>query len=1807
MNLINNRYRILKKISQNRLMSTYLVSDMMNNFQNIHLNIFNSESISESLLKFFIDEFVIFSNIIAENIVRVYDFDLVYFIDNKRTNNKQYFYTCSNYENNKTIIDLVQALQDEEILNIFIRICNVVNYLHLKGLVYGNLNINNILIDEDSENCSLKLKDIVTIYLEEYNYLGGVNKRDYFMAPELSRGVKPSKSSDIYSLGVLLLIILRRNAENNLDVKCEISNIKKQKLEDKLKENLLYHLISVIEKMVNENPDKRYDNVQEMVTDINYLIGTEYKVNKKEQIERLNFNTKVFGRKREIAEITNEYGLLNNNEKNKFILVHGDSGIGKTKFLKYIDKSLVLRKVNVYSSFSLDNPGINTNKAFIEILKKMLSESCEEIIERYQMELAKILPEIEAYKNNEEQQSLKSDKERLKLYSRIMGFIYEFVKEKNVVIVIDNLHLVSDFVFEILEYIYSRGLGGKKFMFVASYPEAECLENKKIIKFKKWVKENYDVIDINLQGLDKEDTADMVKSILGTEYIPKGLAARIYSETYGNPLLIQESLKEYFLKGLIYINEENGLWCINANEYNSVSISSSLEQFILNQINQIDDISYNVISIISIFNDSVGYETLTGFQLNVDEAKLDEVLNNLVGKGVLRKVSCEKGLYFEISNKALKNLIYNKIDELERMNKHRLAASILEKLHENEMYENKEELIYHLEEAGEKEKVVKYCMENAEKMIELNLNEAAIKSYKKALTMLPNALQERKKIELFIKIAKIYNKEGNSSLAIEYLERAADTAEENSEHIYYIDALNEIANIYSRKNETSKSLKCISKIESKLLKVEYIEGYLKAKQTEAAIYSWLEQYEKSYEICEKCIALCEDNYLSYKGILYNIIGNNYCFSAKPQEALEYYNKGMECLKRSGYIRGYLSILNNLAVIYGDYFQDNEKAIEYFNEMLEVSEKNNIVSMGIYALINLGATYSALYEYELARDYFKKGLKKATKYENEYNIFFCYANLMFLGLVTSNYSEAYEYYLLVEKEIKEYPDQGKQMDVYYQNLAELYYAFGELNKAKAFSEKALTVCEGTNILQSLEVKTLIACIDIYSKNSNKDIKETVNNIDEVIKGFDSDINKAYVLYTACIALYEKGYLQEVNQLVNTEYFKNGSVKSVRIATKEMYLRGVLGQGEEKVKFLKTALEYSKKMKDKTMQWKICDAIGDYYFSIKDYYYAVNYYFEACEIIKSLTKQIPKGFRVSYVNVFGILKPFNKILSMKKQNQYSNMDSFEDISLEIKNEKELEELFKYKDFIEILNNRYFIRSAKRIYKSVLPEEINGVKDIIKYFNEDAVKNLDIIGRYISSITLATRAMIIMDNNSMGLQVLAASNGNKEITDIEQTIRRVKDTKEAMIINKNFLQDNLEAVNDIKVAMCIPIILNGQEDHWKLKEERAKNAHTLKQVKGYLYVESERIVNNINEGSLKKCLDLVPLIGFTIDKHQCKIGSSIDKLTGALTRKFLEESLIEQLEKANTIGEKLSIIMFDLDNFKGINDSFGHQTGDQVLEDLCKIIMGAIRQQDLCGRYGGEEFIVILPNTGSQEALKVAERLRATVEKRRILGEKRSVTVSMGIATFPDQAQWQQELIEKADQALYVAKEKGRNRCEIWNSELSDKMKVNNQLSGIISGNPVQDSRRVLVIVQLVELIKAQMDSKDKIYNMLGRIIEITEAQNGILFMIEDDEIIEAYGRKNFAEGWIEIKGYNKDIISSVVTNKQGIYKIDWDDIVGYNSVTGMPDWQSVISVPLIKAGKVKGVLYLSASLKEKEFLFDDFNYVNTLGEIVIGVLG
>lgn len=203
----------------------------------------------------------------------------------------------------------------------------------------------------------------------------------------------------------------------------------------------------------------------------------------------------------------------------------------------------------------------------------------------------------------------------------------------------------------------------------------------------------------------------------------------------------------------------------------------------------------------------------------------------------------------------------------------------------------------------------------------------------------------------------------------------------------------------------------------------------------------------------------------------------------------------------------------------------------------------------------------------------------------------------------------------------------------------------------------------------------------------------------------------------------------------------------------------------------------------------------------------------------------------------------------------------------------------------------------------------------------------------------------------------------------------------------------------------------------------------LEGFLMLGSRLAQREYGESDLEFLNVLAKMLAICLRNEALYRRSIVDDLTGVSSRGHFDARLVQELNRVRTYGHgHLGLVMLDIDQFKQFNDRYGHQTGDRVLQEMCRVMVRQVRNVDLVARYGGEEFAIIILEVDRRRLQDVAQRIRKAIEDMRVQstsGDELRITASFGVACFPDDADDKFGLIEKADQALYIAKDMGRNK--------------------------------------------------------------------------------------------------------------------------------------------------------------------------------------
>jgi diguanylate cyclase (GGDEF)-like protein len=208
---------------------------------------------------------------------------------------------------------------------------------------------------------------------------------------------------------------------------------------------------------------------------------------------------------------------------------------------------------------------------------------------------------------------------------------------------------------------------------------------------------------------------------------------------------------------------------------------------------------------------------------------------------------------------------------------------------------------------------------------------------------------------------------------------------------------------------------------------------------------------------------------------------------------------------------------------------------------------------------------------------------------------------------------------------------------------------------------------------------------------------------------------------------------------------------------------------------------------------------------------------------------------------------------------------------------------------------------------------------------------------------------------------------------------------------------------------------------------------EVIGSVLLSSEQRLDEGDQARVRDSVDqAAPVLANLRNLAIAELRAATDSLSGLPNFRAVQDTLKRLVAQASRMVWPLSAVLLDLDHFKQINDTFGHARGDEVLAAVGVVLQTTVRDSDFVGRYGGEEFIMLLPDTPREGAAQMAERVRVAIAEIGVLGDERQVTASFGVAAFPDDAPDVTRLVRNADRALYRAKANGRNRVELFSLE-------------------------------------------------------------------------------------------------------------------------------------------------------------------------------
>jgi len=1780
--IINRRYRIIDVIESDSTGEVYHAVDLMSRDRNIRLKLFTKEYSKSDRIRRYVDEFLKWSTIRHPNICETYSFDALINVDNKNVARHQFFYTSEFYDSEERVN--YKDLTRDEIYTAIFDLCRAVQYLRFRGFTYGYLNFDNVLFLRTETGLKVKLNDFAFICQYKDISIYSATQMNAFMAPESIWYEKFSSSADLYSLGVLIYLIYYQGSVEHDSI---------ERLDEIVGKNPLTNTLKRVTSNIVEN---RYANIDEFIELLANQLRYKYEFTDKKAYNHVHFRTGLIGNNKIIDSVM-KFAMERTTERKgpHGVRIFGDVGLGKSRVLQELEYLMNIKGYDVIR-YEMTRKWKEPFAAFKSILSRIIfnEKLSWELIQKYGPELVKLFPELKVRWDVQPTPTLSDEHEHLKMANRIFNFLSEYGTDRPFVLMIDNAEYLSSYEHTILDFL-SSVQKDTPILIVCTH-NVECYED--------WFG-NEGVVKYQLNAFTYDEGAEFIRRMLGVKDRPIEFSALLMKTFEGNARRIEELVHVLFLEKRIYV-DDNHKWVFNLpQDIQQLEASTTSEKWLESTIESLTREERDVLEAISVFSEPVGTIILDRMFDTFNLVSIGKVLGDMVGKGILIQKLGDWGYSYDFSGGLIRKEILAHIDIEDRVKYHGMAAGILEDFYKDQGRHMSEQLIYHLIESRQKSRAVKYCVLAAEEMTRFNIYTQAIEFYEKALVLIDQFDSEIKAASLLNKAGRLYKLIGKTSDAETLFKRAQVSAKKLGHEYTWIDAVNHLAGIGIIRGEISGPLEMLKLTRQKSVDIEYLDGELGSAKLLVKLWALTDEYDRLINELPKFIEKSIENDKPYfTGSFYNDYGIYKMHIGQYEEATRYFKISLENFRENGDRYHEAKVYNNMGGVYGEGFGDVDVSRQYFVKALSISNDLNILAGRPIYLLNIGESYLREDRFKEALDYLNRAVRAAEEIESRIDTYSILPLLCETYIKMNNYERAYGILKKMDTEYQESSD--KIMDVYRHFMTQIRFYLQIKNYEK--SEQLLnTLGESAQIFDESK-RTVIDTFKYRMEWHKTNFLKLNKTIDYEALGKMVDKSKNYqvahvtreMILDLCLELANAKKYIHVRKMLEIDHDLRAQYDSEHLKRKRKILGALMG--EDRIQTISGILRLRDHELSAEWRWFTFKLLGDEYFFDGDSYLALTNYLMALDIIKTLTFSIPDEQRENY-----LLYDESKIELKAKINAIrrkidSHRSSEEKLLMNELETLSVEDYFDLSAIQSLYYNEAFLEKIYALYNDKYSLNLTTLDDLVYQFGKDEHENVRNTIIHCLQMAIADNGCVFITDESSKIHEVITNDVNFVPPEINRLISQLGHEREGLLIN-GFEGNELEYLlgQHQKAIMLIPIF---SDDAVSKKRRRVDDGENIKLV-GYLYLESNQVFNRFNQDIFNKIKRLINMLCLMIDNHNIKMISSIDKLTGVYLRKYIEDRFTSQLIKTRQVSGRMSVIMCDIDKFKMINDRYGHRKGDEILTQIGKILSVNLRDSDLVGRYGGEEFIIVLPETGEDEAFVVSEKIRKSIETSISLNEDEPVTLSLGVSTYPDHGLNEEELIEKADQALYYSKNTGRNKTTLWNAHIGEEKSRFDKLAGILTGNISNDTRNVQAMVDILELLRTT-DSKDnKLFSVLTTLIDITQATKGAIVEIEGDDIKHVYAREKGYDEWQPVE-LDMDIIEQYMNKDSGDYFINWNKVSEMNSLGGKPNWKSMIVMPLKEQEQIRGMIILSVPISIKEFDFSAFNFVNSVSGVVMKII-
>ena len=1772
--IINERYEILEALSRDSSIAEYLVADNLRGGLIKRVRIFDPEMSNYDFIKVMESQFVDLKTVVHENLLSVYEFQPIMTINGSRINRKQFFYTYEHYDPSK-VVDYLD-LNKSEINSVLIQLMKVVRFLHFRGIVYKYLNFDQIVLLRDNNQVTLKLREVAGSFVNDYYYKMDHERFGQFIAPEILWGEEIDNTVDIYSFGVVFYYLYYR-----VDYQLKsLQNILKNTAGGS---NDIYNFIL---RATNHIREERFSDIEEVIMRLSRLIWIDVDKSDVDYYDRIHDKTRVIGRDSVLNDVRkriHEKYKKTFNEHGTFI--EGDPGSGKSRLLKEISYIAKFNRFD-YLLFSPSEVPYDSFETIRMLLKRIFTENdiSPLLVQKYGQELVTLLPDLKTTWNIKEAAIINPEVQNLRILNRIFNFFLEYTHSHFMVLIMDNVELLNP-----REYYFYNLLLEYKGTF-----NYYCVFSGTV--FYRDVPA--DLYTIKMPSLNLEETGQLVKAALGLSYIPYKLTHRLMVETQGKASVTKRMLKKLWSEGYIFFDRKTMSWNLDQidDNFSFDYIDSKREDF----EKLIEDVNPRYIEILkhlSALKGSFSMQTIFDY-VQIDEETGYYFLYEMEDKKILNKRISDVEYVFVFHNNELQKFFFDALTPEEQTTLSRQAADYYEKRF-IEMDDINESLIDYLIACDDLDRAAAYCVTFADRYVTRANNHKAVELLEQAYDLYRILDSKALLAETGMRLVRQLIRVGRLDKAFERAQTLLEIMK-SSQGTAYIDAQIESATILFYKNDIQQAKKVAETCLQRSQTLEYEVGAFSSAHLLCRCLVSMGNLEIHEQLASDYLERAElAKRRKFIAIFQNETGVNRLYKNEFSGALAAFLESLKHYKTLKDEENIVKAYNNLGVVYLDGYGDYATAREYFKKAYtRASNRNILVSVPIY-LNNLGETYRIEGRYATANRYFEESHQIAENVGDKSVSLLSLLNLSHGYLLEEMYGKAHTVMNRLEHEVHTIQKRDYDKFDYYLLHFEFYLAMNSIMKV----DKWRYEFDADSMVDDFR-RYRLRIVDMslnYKKSSMLGVKKqfAISEIEEMANltrnPSEAKLLRDFILSLAIDLIEENDFIIAQHLLsIDEKLTLHYDTHAVQI--KRTF--AVMCLSENAVEHIKDMLGDIKVVSDELL-WRAYKVLGNELYYRGELFDALKYNLMSLDVLADLTSTIPAEYKETYIlydDSKAALK--NRLNRIVKQLLHSEAGVTIDEHIDT-----VEDFFDLSQFNLLYENQVFMQLVYAHYGLPREEIYSTTTELVKNLKKDEIYNLELILKYLKQLTIAERALLyLLDENDNISERISADEETKPY-DIMRLINNIGNDIDGVFISKFESQTNMQLLGDgQKGIICFPIYeTTASDNHGQFEVNRKEDLLIVKKrITGYVFLDTDSVINRFNEEMFIQAKSFINLIYVFIDNYNLKRVSTIDKLTGVYLRKHLEQQFAVQMSVSREQNYNLSVIMLDIDKFKNVNDTYGHRKGDEILSRIGELLIHSVRTTDYVARYGGEEFIILLPETGVSSGYKVAEKIRRIIQDSKLLGEDRPLTVSLGISTYPKDGANEEELIEKADRALYYSKNNGRNQSTSWDDKLLKAGQRYDKLTGILTGNISSDTRNVQALIDIVNQLDHGLDRMERIRNTFISLLDITEGEE-IQFIGFDasHKITEVIYKKKGQDALSDQLFLSTRLIEQFRTRNEGHFFIDWEEV--QTTSDHVPQWRSYI-ILAFHDDYQRGLLSISVNIAEKEFDFSNLNFVESLRPVI-----